>query len=46
VIESFGYRQMTVWYRLKAFWNVLRRKRGWGAMKREGFTAVVAEKAA
>ena len=46
VIESFGYRQMTVCYRLKAFWNVLRRKRGWGVMKREGFAAPVAKKAA
>ncbi|HWE41357.1 MAG TPA: glycosyltransferase [Gemmatimonadaceae bacterium] len=37
VMESFGYRQMTVYYRLKAFWSVLRREQGWGAMKREGF---------
>ena len=41
VIESFGYRQITVYYRLRAFWSVLRREQGWGAMKREGFAAAV-----
>ena len=37
--EAFGYRQMTVWYRLKAFWKMLRGDKRWGVMRREGFTA-------
>jgi cellulose synthase/poly-beta-1,6-N-acetylglucosamine synthase-like glycosyltransferase len=37
VIESFGYRQMTVWFRLKAFWNFARGRESWGVMTREGF---------
>jgi cellulose synthase/poly-beta-1,6-N-acetylglucosamine synthase-like glycosyltransferase len=36
-LESFGYRQLTVWFRLKAFWNLARGKRSWGMMPREGF---------
>jgi cellulose synthase/poly-beta-1,6-N-acetylglucosamine synthase-like glycosyltransferase len=35
--EAFGYRQMTVWYRLKSFWKMLRGDQGWGSMRREGF---------
>jgi cellulose synthase/poly-beta-1,6-N-acetylglucosamine synthase-like glycosyltransferase len=35
--EALGYRQLTVWYRLKAFWKVLRGDKRWGDMKREGF---------
>ena len=35
--EAFGYRQLTVWYRLKSFWKVLRGDQRWGAMRREGF---------
>ncbi len=37
-IEAFGYRQITLYFRLKAFWHVLRRDRRWGVMKREGFS--------
>jgi cellulose synthase/poly-beta-1,6-N-acetylglucosamine synthase-like glycosyltransferase len=37
--EAFGYRQMTVWYRLKSFWKMLRGDQRWGAMRREGFAA-------
>jgi cellulose synthase/poly-beta-1,6-N-acetylglucosamine synthase-like glycosyltransferase len=37
--EALGYRQITVWFRLKAFWRVLRGDRRWGAMRREGFAA-------
>ncbi|HUF28297.1 MAG TPA: glycosyltransferase [Gemmatimonadaceae bacterium] len=37
VAESFGYRQLTVLFRLKAFWNFARGERRWGAMTREGF---------
>jgi cellulose synthase/poly-beta-1,6-N-acetylglucosamine synthase-like glycosyltransferase len=36
-VEGFGYRQMTVWFRLKSFWKVLRGDQRWGSMRREGF---------
>jgi cellulose synthase/poly-beta-1,6-N-acetylglucosamine synthase-like glycosyltransferase len=35
--EALGYRQMTVWYRLKSFWKLLRGDQRWGVMRREGF---------
>ena len=38
VLENLGYRQMTVWFRLKAFWKYFRKEHGWGRMEREGFT--------
>jgi len=38
-VESFGYRQMMAWYRLKAFWKFLRADHSWGAMQRQGFAA-------
>lgn len=37
LLENFGYRQMTVWFRLHAFWKFLRGDPAWGAMTREGF---------
>jgi cellulose synthase/poly-beta-1,6-N-acetylglucosamine synthase-like glycosyltransferase len=37
IIEPFGYRQLTVWFRLKAFWRYFRGDHSWGRMKREGF---------
>ena len=37
VVEGLGYRQLTVLYRLHAFWKVLRGEKGWGVMQREGF---------
>jgi cellulose synthase/poly-beta-1,6-N-acetylglucosamine synthase-like glycosyltransferase len=36
-IENFGYRQRTVWWRLKAFVSVWRRRHVWGEMARKGF---------
>src|SRR5207247_179095 len=36
-LENFGYRQRTVWWRLKAFWLVFRQKQAWGEMTRKGF---------
>jgi cellulose synthase/poly-beta-1,6-N-acetylglucosamine synthase-like glycosyltransferase len=35
--ETFGYRQRTVWWRLKAFVNVWKRRQVWGEMVRKGF---------
>lgn len=37
VLEGLGFRQMTVWFRLQAFWNYLRGVESWGVMTREGF---------
>lgn len=33
-LEPFGYRQLTVWWRLKAFVRVLRKDRSWGEQAR------------
>jgi cellulose synthase/poly-beta-1,6-N-acetylglucosamine synthase-like glycosyltransferase len=41
-VEALGYRQLTVWYRLKAFWTVLRGVHDWAPMPRDGFAALVA----
>ncbi|WP_082592658.1 MULTISPECIES: glycosyltransferase family 2 protein [unclassified Phycicoccus] len=38
VLENFGYRQLTVWWRLEGWWASLRRKKQvWGVMTRTGF---------
>jgi cellulose synthase/poly-beta-1,6-N-acetylglucosamine synthase-like glycosyltransferase len=37
IIENFGYRQMLSLFKIKAFWDVVRRRRGWGRMERAGF---------
>lgn len=39
MLENFGYRQMLALFKLKALFDVLRRRRGWGEMDREGFQA-------
>ena len=36
-LENFGYRQCTVWWRLKAFASVWKRTHVWGEMTRKGF---------
>jgi cellulose synthase/poly-beta-1,6-N-acetylglucosamine synthase-like glycosyltransferase len=36
-LENFGYRQLTVWYRLRGFWSALRNRHSWGQMTRTGF---------
>ena len=36
VAENFGYRQMTVWWRLRGTIDWVRGKEGWGHMKRKG----------
>jgi cellulose synthase/poly-beta-1,6-N-acetylglucosamine synthase-like glycosyltransferase len=35
--ENLGYRQMTVWWRVKACWDYFRGEKSWGAMPRRGF---------
>jgi len=39
VIEAFCYRPLTLVFRLRAFWRMLRGDRRWGVMQREGFGA-------
>lgn len=36
-LENLGYRQRTVWWRLRAFWSVFRHRHVWGEMTRKGF---------
>ena len=37
LVEPFGYRQLTLWFRIKAFERFFRGDHSWGRMKREGF---------
>jgi cellulose synthase/poly-beta-1,6-N-acetylglucosamine synthase-like glycosyltransferase len=37
VLENFGYRQVLSAMKVKAFWDVMRRRRAWGQMSRRGF---------
>ena len=37
ILENFGYRQMLSLFKVKAFWDVLWRRDGWGRMDRVGF---------
>jgi cellulose synthase/poly-beta-1,6-N-acetylglucosamine synthase-like glycosyltransferase len=39
VLENFGFRQLTVWWRVRAFWEYLRGDLTWGAMERQGVRA-------
>jgi hypothetical protein len=36
VLENFGYRQLTVWWRVRAFWEFWRGDMSWGLMERRG----------
>ena len=36
LLENFGYRQLTVWWRLRGTLDWIRGKEGWGHMKRKG----------
>ncbi len=37
VLENFGYRQLSMWWRLRGTVDFLRNTRGWGTMVRKGF---------
>jgi len=37
-LENFGYRQLTIWWRVKAFWDYFSGKTAWGKMERKSFT--------
>jgi cellulose synthase/poly-beta-1,6-N-acetylglucosamine synthase-like glycosyltransferase len=39
VLENLGYRQLTVWWRVRAFWEFWRGDLSWGAMERRGVGA-------
>jgi hypothetical protein len=39
VLENFGYRQLSVWWRIKGMVDHLRGVKSWGAMQRVGFTS-------
>ena len=38
VVENVGYRQLTVWWRLRGLWKFFRGDRSWGTMTRTGFS--------
>ena len=38
ILENFGYRQLTVLWRLRGLVQFLRSQKGWGTMERRGFT--------
>ncbi|OFW04319.1 MAG: glycosyl transferase [Acidobacteria bacterium RIFCSPLOWO2_02_FULL_68_18] len=40
VIENFGYRQLTTWWRMRGVIDFFLNRRGWGAMPRKGFARV------
>ncbi len=37
-VENVGFRQVTVYWRLKGFWQWFRGRHHWGEMSRRGFT--------
>ncbi|MFH1852208.1 MAG: glycosyltransferase [Candidatus Neomarinimicrobiota bacterium] len=37
VVENFGYRQLTIYWRMHGFISALRKVQGWGKMERKGF---------
>lgn len=37
VVENLGYRQLSNVWRLKGWWQFMRREQGWGTMTRKGF---------
>ncbi len=39
IVENVGYRQLTVWWRVRAFWEFWRGDLSWGAMERRGVRA-------
>jgi cellulose synthase/poly-beta-1,6-N-acetylglucosamine synthase-like glycosyltransferase len=43
VLENLGFRQLTVWWRLRGIFSYIRGKKSWGKMTRKGFNAVDAE---
>jgi cellulose synthase/poly-beta-1,6-N-acetylglucosamine synthase-like glycosyltransferase len=42
LVENLGYRQLTVFWRLRGLWKFMRGKKDWGTMERKGFRPVTA----
>jgi cellulose synthase/poly-beta-1,6-N-acetylglucosamine synthase-like glycosyltransferase len=42
LLENLGYRQMTVYWRLRGLWKFLRGRKDWGTMDRKGFEPLAA----
>ncbi len=42
LLENLGYRQMTVYWRLRGLWKFLRGRKDWGTMERKGFRPLAA----
>jgi cellulose synthase/poly-beta-1,6-N-acetylglucosamine synthase-like glycosyltransferase len=40
LLENLGYRQLTVYWRLRGLWKFIRGSKDWGAMERKGFRPV------
>ena len=40
LLENVGYRQLTVYWRLRGLWKFVRGRKDWGAMERKGFRPV------
>jgi cellulose synthase/poly-beta-1,6-N-acetylglucosamine synthase-like glycosyltransferase len=43
VLENLGFRQLTVWWRLRGIVGYIRGKKSWGKMTRKGFNAAEVE---
>ena len=39
IVENIGYRQLTVWWRVRSFWEYWRGVSGWGQMERRGLNS-------
>ena len=39
LFENMWFRQLVDLYRLQGVWDIMRRRDGWGTMKRRGFDA-------
>jgi len=37
LLENLGYRQLTVYWRLRGLWKFMRGRKEWGVMERKGF---------
>ena len=43
LLETFGYRQLNTWWRLRGLASALLRRQSWGTMTRRGFDDVAAQ---
>jgi cellulose synthase/poly-beta-1,6-N-acetylglucosamine synthase-like glycosyltransferase len=44
ILESFGYRQLTTFWRAQALWDIMKGNKSWGAMERKGFQTAAAQR--